>query len=135
MAGAVHWLQFARFYPAAPAPHVALGARCGIRAILFRRSQAGQSDRRGATAQRRGASRHFPSGRPLGFCSRIASAGEGGKIMTAAPPIRQAPPPPFRGIIPFDYASRGLFFGREAEVEAMLAKILLNRLEIGRASC
>lgn len=50
--------------------------------------------------------------------------------MTAAPPIRQAPPPPFRGIIPFDYASRGLFFGREAEVEAMLAKILLNRLVV-----
>lgn len=56
--------------------------------------------------------------------------------MTAPPPLRvilpfdNAIPPPFRGILPFDYASRGLFFGRETEVEAMLAKILLNRLVV-----
>ncbi|MGH8510336.1 MAG: ATP-binding protein [Gammaproteobacteria bacterium] len=41
-----------------------------------------------------------------------------------------APPSPYRGILPFRYADRDLFFGREREINDLAAKILLYRLVV-----
>lgn len=38
------------------------------------------------------------------------------------------PPSPYRGILPFRYADRDRFFGREREIKDLTAKILLYRL-------
>src|SRR5205085_3565341 len=40
------------------------------------------------------------------------------------------PVSPYRGILPFRYVDRDLFFGREQVVERLLAKVLLYRLTI-----
>ncbi len=45
-------------------------------------------------------------------------------------PARAPPPGPYRGILPFRYADRELFFGREAAVDDLFAKVLVSRLTL-----
>src|SRR5262249_41676388 len=56
------------------------------------------------------------------------SRGQRVPAMTSTTPA--ANESPYRGILPFRYADRGLFFGREPEVTNLKAKILLFRLVV-----